>query len=117
MASRCAALNSLRSALVSLLCRRRRLASAPVIGAGATGPRRLASRFGVGRPFGAVVLPGEVGSVASSTASLDSSAVTFFRPRRFTSPGYFGTTAGAAGAWPGSALFCTNDGHGDLVRV
>src|ERR1700737_2384525 len=113
---RCAALTSRRSALVSLLSLRRRLASPAVIGAGATG-RRLTSRLGVGRPFGAVVLAGEVGSSAGSTAAPASFAVSFLRPSRLTPSGYFGTTCGPACTWGCGTLWGTNGGSGDLMRV
>src|ERR1700739_3619672 len=117
MRSRCAARTSRRSALVSLFSLRRRLASAAVIGAGATGPRRLASRLGARPPFGAVVLPSAAESSSGSTASPDSSVVPFLRPSRLTSSGYFDTAPSPACACHCSALWCTNDGSGELVRV
>src|ERR1700758_3737048 len=99
MRSRWAARTSRRSALVSWFCLRRRLASAAVIGAEAIGARRLASRLGVGRPFGAVVFLAQAESSADETASADSSVVAFLRPNRLTSSGYFGTTLGPACAY------------------
>src|ERR1700756_3629691 len=117
MRSRWAARTSRRSALVSWFCLRRRLASAAVIGAGAIGARRLASRLGVGRPFGAVVLLGQAESSACKTASVDSSVLPFLRPSRLTSSAYFDTTPDPACACRCSALSCTNDGPGELMRV
>src|SRR5690606_22905803 len=111
--ARRSARSALRSSLLIDLrsSLRRRRASAAVIGAGATGPRRRADseRFGVGRPLGGVVRdslrrlrslrvvfpepvsdesPDDTGSVvAAVSAPVDPAvvcALSFFRPSRFT---------------------------------
>src|SRR6185312_13284548 len=85
---------SSRLSLAPLISLRRRRASADVIGAGATGPRRFASRLGVGRPFGAVVfdVDGDDSPVSSRCASASTtvSSVSFFRPSKLTAQAYFG---------------------------
>src|SRR5689334_13344484 len=93
---------------------RRARASLVVIGAGATGPRRLAlSRLGVGRPLGAVpdVITSSVVSTTGVVSTSLESPSSFLRPNSFTLPGYLGYSRPRKCTCRRRTLICTDDGR------